>query len=265
MSELSPDAQTLIERGRRLDAPAEDDKDRVRRRLTAELGAGAFVATAALAGATAPSVVAASLRHPPGASARALHLLGKHGPLKLLAVVGGAAVMSVGALYVGISDERARPTPPAREGAPLQGPAEPESERANVPIEPPPVVPELAPLPEPGAPQVPAQRASRERTRRRAVVAGADETASSTLRAELALLARAQRALRDEQPALALELAHEHAGRFPRGTLDQERSGIEALAYCQLGQPAHPAVAGFLARVPSSPMALRVRRACEAP
>ncbi len=69
LSELSADARSLVEQGRDADGPSASDRQRIKSRLAAELGAGAFVVAAAAttlpaalpaAGAGAPALVAPS-------------------------------------------------------------------------------------------------------------------------------------------------------------------------------------------------------------
>ena len=85
---------------------------------------------------------------------------------------------------------------------------------------------------------------------------------SDSLAQELSLLARAQRALREDDPRTALTIVQEHTARFPEGSLQEERSGIEALARCLLGESDADSVQAFLKRSPSSPLAARVRKEC---
>lgn len=82
---------------------------------------------------------------------------------------------------------------------------------------------------------------------------------------ELALVRSMQQALRSGSPGQALTLAAEHARRFPRGTLVEEREGVRAVAQCQLAAPPArpPILATFLQRFASSPYAARVKAACQ--
>lgn len=91
-------------------------------------------------------------------------------------------------------------------------------------------------------------------------------TASRSLQAETALLARAQRALGAGTPAAALPWIQQHAARFPNGELAQEREAARVLALCALQRTneAHTAIQSFLRTWPTSPLADRVRAACTA-
>ncbi len=53
---------------------------------------------------------------------------------------------------------------------------------------------------------------------------------------ELSLLRQAQAARRAGQPGRALELAHEHAEKYPRSRLWAERETLRVLALCDLGR-----------------------------
>jgi TolA-binding protein len=78
---------------------------------------------------------------------------------------------------------------------------------------------------------------------------------------ELALLDRAYRAVKSDARA-ALELASEHARRFPASALVQEREAIaiEALGALGRGEEARARAAAFLERYPGSALRRRVER-----
>jgi hypothetical protein len=82
---------------------------------------------------------------------------------------------------------------------------------------------------------------------------------------ELTLLRQAQEDLRAGVPAQALRRLDEYDRRFGKGTLNEERRAIGAIALCQ----AHPGPAAqaqaerFLRAAPQSPLAGRVRSACQ--
>lgn len=81
---------------------------------------------------------------------------------------------------------------------------------------------------------------------------------------EIALLSQAQRALSAGEPKRALQFLDEHARRFPRGTLTEERVAARIIALCKLGHVtrARSEGAAFLRRLPDSPLSERVRAAC---
>ena len=78
------------------------------------------------------------------------------------------------------------------------------------------------------------------------------------------MLRQAQEDLRAGLPAQALRRLAEYDRRFVKGTLDEERQAIEAIATCQIhpGPAAQARADRFLRRAPESPLAERVRVAC---
>jgi hypothetical protein len=82
---------------------------------------------------------------------------------------------------------------------------------------------------------------------------------------ELTLVRAMQQALRSGDSARALSLAAEHARRFPKGALVEEREGVRAVAQCRLAAPeARPALlSAFERRFSGSPYAARVKAACQ--
>lgn len=245
MSELTSDAESLVEAGRAGDAPTPDDKARIKNRLALELGAAVFASGALAAGlheAAQPAL---------GTGGRVATDLAKRGTLKLLATAGSIAALVGGVLWIGTSAPVERRVSPALTRAPVhEEPAQEEPAQAAPEVsEPVALVPEKA----------------RARAPRSIARATQPKVTSDTLAAELSLLSRAQQALREHAPADALRIVRQHADSFPRGALQEERSGIEALAHCLLGETSHASVARFLSAHPSSPVAARVRKECALP
>ena len=95
--------------------------------------------------------------------------------------------------------------------------------------------------------------------------APAPSRALNSLDPELTLLRQAQEDLRAGLPAQALRRLAEYDRRFGKGTLNEERRAVGAIALCQ----AHPGPAAqsqaerFLRAAPQSPLAGRVRSACQ--
>jgi len=87
----------------------------------------------------------------------------------------------------------------------------------------------------------------------------------ASLDPELTVLRQAQEDLRVGLPARALRRLAEYDSRFSKGTLDQERRAIEAIALCQVqpGPAARARAESFLRLAPQSPLAGRVRAACK--
>lgn len=232
MSPWMNESQDLFRTARRATSPSAEDRDRVRARLAAHLGA------ATMAGA---AVTVAAGTANAGVKATAVPAA-----LKILAVfVGAAALASAVALRVQVRG--APPREPAESSAP--SPAEPSARSAPSPS------PAPADPPRPATPAAPVA----------SPVVVARPTAPTPKVADPAAeaeLARAMdRALRDGDPAGALRLAAEHERRFPHGVLSEEREGVRAMARCATGD--HAAGMGFLRAHPKSPLRARITKACE--
>lgn len=87
---------------------------------------------------------------------------------------------------------------------------------------------------------------------------------AATLDDEAALLRAANRALGAGDTALALARLSEHASRFERGTLAQDRDALRVVVLCRAGRRSDAVAARkrFLERWPQSVHASRVRAAC---
>jgi hypothetical protein len=85
------------------------------------------------------------------------------------------------------------------------------------------------------------------------------------VRQEVALLSRAQAALSRGRPQEALEALSEHALRFPRGVLAEERGATRARTLCALGrrQEAEAELKRVERLNPPSAYLARAREACE--
>jgi len=119
--------------------------------------------------------------------------------------------------------------------------------------------------------RAPAARAPRARERAtpgRALLARAPAASADPIAEELALLSRAERAIRASEPALALSFLAELEARFPISTLLEERAAARLLAECALSNPgARRRAELFLNDRAASVYTDRVRRSCalEAP
>lgn len=82
---------------------------------------------------------------------------------------------------------------------------------------------------------------------------------------ELTVLRQAQADLRAGLPASALRRLADYDRRFGRGALEEERRAVAAIARCQVdpGPAAESQAARFLRSAPESPLAERVRSACQ--
>jgi hypothetical protein len=97
----------------------------------------------------------------------------------------------------------------------------------------------------------------------RARLARAPAAPSDPAAEELALLARAERAIRTGQPALALSFLDELDARFPGSTMLEERGAARLLADCALSAPGSRRRAElFLSDRAASVYTDRLRRSC---
>lgn len=131
-------------------------------------------------------------------------------------------------------------------------------------VVPPPVEPTTAPIAV--APSKPG-KASKRRSEPAAVTVDPkpiDPPRTTTLEAEMRLLARANAAMRAGRHADALAVLDEHARDFPRGQLAPEREYERALALCELGRSAKArAVADAFVRAhPRSPLRAKAEAVC---
>jgi hypothetical protein len=105
---------------------------------------------------------------------------------------------------------------------------------------------------------LPPRSAKLSRPARQRIVTGA-----AGLGAELALLQRAERAIRSRDGALARSFVAELESRFPETTLREERAAVLVLAGCMLAEPGAVALArDFLARHPGSVYFDRIGALC---
>ena len=91
---------------------------------------------------------------------------------------------------------------------------------------------------------------------------GADQSTPDPLAAEIVLLRRARRALGEGDLRAALAALDEHQARFADGALAAERAGTRALVLC-MRDGSSEAARAFLRDHPRSPLAPRVRAACD--
>jgi hypothetical protein len=262
MTDLSPDAQSILDAGRDLDGAGDLEKARVRRALFAKIAAGGAVLAAAstaaadggavageaatgATGATATGAAASGAVATGGGTLAAAKIL-----LPLAIIVGGGA-----GGFVAWRAQRAMAPAPAPVIAPVIVPVAP----------PPPPAPAIEPAhaaaPAPVAHPAPAHRA------RVAAPAHADTAVpTNRLAEETALLAAANGELRRGDARRALSLLDDYDHRYPSGVLREEVLATRVIARCQLGaapdKAALRAASAFLARHPASPLAPRVRSSC---
>jgi hypothetical protein len=233
MTDLSPEARSIIDAGRDADGAGDIERARVRRELMAKIAAGAVTLAASEAAAATT----------PGSSLTLAKIL-----VPLAIVAGG-----VGGTLAWRAQHKA-PVAPAAVVATAVAPA-------PAPVAPPPViaptiVPTVAPAPEP----------VRHTPPRRAHVAARAEANTDHLAEETALLASANAQLRAGDARRALALLDNYDHRYPGGMLREEVVATRVIARCQIGLSPDAAAKrgadGFLRRHPTSPLAPRVRSSC---
>jgi len=245
MNELSSEARALIRRVGTADGPSPTARAQVKRRIVASLaGAGTLLGGGGTIAAGAP---AASLGTAAAGKLSVLSLA-----LWLAAGAGFGAAVSAPALVSAYRrSESARAVTPA--AAPLAVPvraAGGPNEAARAPA--------TAEVAKTVTVEPPVERALDDRPRTAA------STGAASLAEETRLLHAAQRELAQKRTSAALALLDEHASRFPRGALAEERSAARVLALCDLGRAreARGAAEAFVRASPNSPLVPRLRDSC---
>lgn len=239
MSGLGPDARALIDAASEGDDPSSADAARVRAKVAARV---AIAAGTGAAGVTAAKTSAAATTAGIGTK------------IALAVAVVGATSAGGAALY-----ERATREPiPVIETAPtLATPVPSSPARALAP----------APAPDPTPAPAPAPAPPPARTVARSVPIATSTkptTTTDTLAEEARLLRAAHASLAAGDGRGAMTALDEHASRFPRGALSEEREAGRVLALCAQGRAveARAAASAFVATSPRSPLAAQVRRSC---
>jgi hypothetical protein len=235
--QMNPEARRMIDQVRLARTPSADDKERIRKALALGLAvtAASVPATAAGAAATATKVGA-------GAGAGAAGLASG---LKVAVTVAVVASLGAGTYWMTRPTPMTKPAVATRVAEPVVAPepaavAVPEAVVAAPAVAPPPAaIVNDAP--------VSSGRAGRD-----------------PLVAELVLLQKAQKAWSRGNAARALELAQQHARRYPRSVLAMERDALRVFALCALGQTAQarPLAGAILKRAPGSPLRTSVEESC---
>jgi hypothetical protein len=231
MKEMSPEASQLVSAGRLAFHPTEADRARLMAALTATATLSAGAAMAAAAERSFLSSV-----------------FGVSQAARVLAIA--LPVAAAGGYAIHASQQSTELTAPAPVRQPPAA-VSPKVAKPPLPVEPQVVEPPS----EPSAPVVP------ERTG--AAVAESTKPGNE-IRQEVALLSKAQAALSRGRPQEALEAIAEHAQRFPRGVLAEERAATRARTLCALGR--RQEAAAELKRIeglnPTSPYLARARESC---
>jgi hypothetical protein len=284
MTELGPDARSLLEAARGGDEPTSEDHAHVRAAVAARLIVG--VAAAGAAG-TVAKAAGASVGGTAGGAASAVAV-----PIgvttKAILVVALVSAAGVGTAVV----VRSSPPATAPVAARLVPSAAPRGSAGSTPgvaiSTPPPVATPSAeasasptrissqasesPTPSSESASANSSRPSASPSPPSASVSAGPMAPSHTrapatdVEAEVLLIAGVHSALQADDPARALILLDEHARRFPAGALGEERDASRVASLCALGRnaEARAAAARFLGAFPNSPHAARVRASCGA-
>jgi type IV secretory pathway VirB10-like protein len=234
MNDLSPEANELLEAGRLAFRPTATDRTRV---LSAIKGAAAV----------SSGVAAMAVAKSSWAGVRSLFEVASFA--RVAAVIAPVAVGGAYAWQVATTPPQApAPVPPApvvTQPAPVKAVMSPSA--------PPPTaeVAESEPAPPPAPVSEPAKPSGAARH-------------ESQVRQEVELLSKAQAELSRGRPQRALEALSEHAQRFPKGALTEERMATRARALCALGRTGEAqAELGRVERLNAgSPYLNRAREAC---
>lgn len=291
--DLSPEARDLIDGARHADGPTDRDRSRVRERLLATIASGA-------AGTVASSAASSAAASTAGAGVGGLSLGAKVlTAIALAGAVGGTFTAAVVAPREGSttsveSSTKARANVATKQGsvasgrtrggrevreASFPGSDDPSVANAGSEVEldsssnvgDQPVLRAWAASDRSFASRRPRPAPASARSEPPAAADQAPEgpepeaATAGTLAAELALLGRAQHALRHEEPDAALRHLAEHAQRYPDGELSEEREATRVLALCAAGdrEGARRLAARFLREHPTSPLSSRVRNCCD--
>lgn len=189
------------------------------------------------------------LREASSATKPALTTAAKLGALLVLAAASGSAGYWLGYDAGSAAHSRQAASAPPRRQTPA-----------------PPVVASEETIPAPTPPAAPPLANVAPRAVRAAPSASSPAPAASgesSLEVETRFVARVERALRSQNPRLALGLLGELDRTVPGGQLVEERQLGRVVAHCQLGSESASTLAReFAQRFPTSPSAARVKQAC---
>lgn len=279
MSDLGPEARSILDAGRDGDNPTGSDRARVKKNLSRMIAAGGVIGAASAAG-TAAEGATATATATVAAKAASIVVIGK--------VLGGVAFVAALGSGIWLSRPQGPGAPPASTA--VQNIAPPASTAASpgntgspgglvAPQDSPAIAPTAAapassdspsaPVPSAAAeapeadPAHPAQKpsASAKASSSTPVAADADPLEDETRR-----LREVHGALQSGDPEKAMKLLDEQSITYATGQLGQEREVARVLTLCKLGKvdEARAAAATFLRNHPSSPLVARVSAGCPA-
>lgn len=221
---LGTEAQSLVAAGREWQRPALTDRQRVLEQLRQRIGGGS------------PIVVSMVV---PKAGVRGLAQQAQ----KLALATAAACVVATATWHVLHRDPAGRGVEPTRQAPVATAVAA--------------TTPEPAPAPTVADPGTDSSATDPAPSK-------ADRSRANQLGEEVALLSRAETDLHARRWSEALTRLDEHARRFPRGTLTQERIAAQVQALCGLGRTAdaESALARLRSVSPNSLHEARARAAC---
>lgn len=245
----SPEAQ-LLELLRHADSPSVADRERVRRQVAAKVAVTAVAA----------AVIAAE----PASWYVRLGAL-TTGWLKGATVATALVTVASGAVYL---STRTKTAPPAVETQTVSPSKSPSKDSLRAVQAGPSVTQAQAPADATSLTEQSAGAAASTSSVATPGLPAGKSTSKGTgsgLEAELALLSKAQRALKAGNPTEALRALDEHQRRFPGGVLSFERAGVRTVALCQSGRldEGRGAARSYLRQVPNSVLSKRIRVACQ--
>ena len=268
MKTLSREAKSIVDRARSTERLGEGDRSRLKQRVMTRVAAGAIAGTAIVtlakgsAAAVKPAALGASVGATPlgvaslgvasvGAPSLGVTSLGVMAlPIKVLfsvLLVGGAIGSSI------LLTRSDRASIPAAPSAPTVVSQTDPPQRASASSA------TNAPSPEdinrPSVLSAPPERTAKPQS---------SSVPVDSLKEETALLTQARAALSQNRPDDALAILEEHASRFPKGQLAQERHALRALASCALGRfdEGRREADSLVKMAPDSPLTARILRAC---
>ncbi len=272
MTELSQRARSIIEEAKRADMPSAADKQRIRKKLIARLGAGALASSAIIGSSASSAASGAGAAGSTSASGGFGAVTGAAGITGTGTAVGLTTKITlistiVGAIGVGAatapwdeitgssnkksgeSGERTEQPTPQTTTSPAAEPRQSATDESAVIVR------------EDNSSSLSSNNGERQSI-------GADEANSNTitphLEAELRLLRAAQKALQKGDSSRALSVLNKHRHQFPGGLLRQEREAARAVALCELGRykQGRQVAQRLLINSPRSPLAQRIARSC---
>jgi hypothetical protein len=269
MSELDPDAQSIVDAARPFERPTDTDRTRVRHTLMRAIAAGAAAAATAGTGAAASAAAAKGAGATGAAAIIASGTASVAGKVIVILMLAGA--VSAGAVSLAGRLETPADTRPSAIAAPQAAPA---------PLKPTPSPAELSGVlegsspksePEPSdrvEPPAPVKTVApadpRAQSPSAAPTPAAESAAEDPLDVETRSLGEAHSALQSGDAARALALLDKQSATHAQGELRQERAAARVVALCKLGRmgEARTAADSFMRENPRSPLTDRVRAAC---